>query len=50
MNNRPDLLSEASLVRAFKIYLGKAEIPRVVLTQPTTSITIDQSVCIVLVR
>ena len=44
MNNRPDLLSEASLVRAFKLYLGQSEVPEVVLTAPTTSITIDPSV------
>jgi phenylalanyl-tRNA synthetase beta chain len=44
MNNRPDLLSEASLVRAFKLYLGRADLPEVVLTAPTTSITIEPSV------
>ena len=44
MNNRPDLLSEASLVRAFKLYLGQSEVPEVVLTAPSTSITIDPSV------
>ena len=44
MNNRPDLLSEASLVRAFKIYLGLIETPQVTLSAPTTSITIDPSV------
>lgn len=44
MNNRPDLLTEATLVRAFKIYLGLSEVPYVVLTKPTTQITIDPSV------
>jgi hypothetical protein len=44
MNNRPDLLTEATLVRAFKIYLGLSEVPSVVLTKPTTQITIDPSV------
>jgi phenylalanyl-tRNA synthetase beta chain len=44
MNNRPDLLSEASLVRAFRIYLQQIDIPEVTLSQPTTSITIDPSV------
>lgn len=46
MNNRPDLLTEATLVRAFKIYLGLSEVPSVVLTKPTTQITIDPSVII----
>jgi hypothetical protein len=44
MNNRPDLLSEASLVRAFKIYLNKIKTPVVTLTKPTTTMTIDPSV------
>lgn len=46
MNNRPDLLTEATLVRAFKIYLGLSEVPSVVLTKSTTQITIDPSVII----
>ena len=44
MNNRPDLLSEASLVRAFKIYLGHIKTPSVTLSAPTTSLVIDPSV------
>jgi len=44
MNNRPDLLSEASLVRAFKIYLGHIKTPTVTLSEPTTSLVIDPSV------
>jgi len=44
MNNRPDLLSEASLVRAFKIYLEQIKTPVVTLSKPTTSLTIDPSV------
>ncbi len=44
MNNRPDLLSEASLVRAFKVYLQQQEAPVVTLSAPTTSITIEPAV------
>jgi hypothetical protein len=50
MNNRPDLLSEASLVRAFKLYLGKIKAPVVTLSAPTTSMTIDPSVTVDLIR
>ena len=44
MNNRPDLLTEATLTRAFKIYLQQMKPPQVVLTPPTTSMTVDPSV------
>ena len=44
MNNRPDLLTEATLVRTFKIYLEKIETPELKLTAPTLSLTIDPSV------
>lgn len=44
MNNRPDLLTEASLTRIFKIYLGQSETPELKLTQPTTKIVVDPSV------
>jgi hypothetical protein len=44
MNNRPDLLTEASLTRIFKIYLGMIETPEMKLSKPTTKIVIDQSV------
>lgn len=44
MNNRPDLLTEATLTRAFKIYLQQIKTPIVTLTPPTTTMTIDPSV------
>ena len=44
MNNRPDLLTEATLTRAFKIYLQQIKPPQIVLSQPTTSIVVDPSV------
>ena len=50
MNNRPDLLTEASLTRIFKIYLSQIETPELKLTAPTTKIVVDQSVNIKLFR
>ena len=44
MNNRPDLLTEASLSRIFKIYLEKIETPTLKLSKPTTKIVVDPSV------
>ena len=44
MNNRPDLLTEATLTRAFKIYLEQIKTPEVTLTEPTTSMVVDPSV------
>jgi len=44
MNNRPDLLTEATLVRTFKIYLEQIQTPELRLTQPKLSITVDPSV------
>lgn len=44
MNNRPDLLTEATLVRTFKIYLKQIETPELKLTAPKLSITVDPSV------
>lgn len=44
MNNRPDLLTEASLTRIFKIYQSNLETPELKLSKPTTSIVVDQSV------
>lgn len=44
MNNRPDLLTEASLTRIFKIYKSKIQTPELKLTKPTTSIVVDPSV------
>ena len=44
MNNRPDLLTESSLTRILKIYLGLIDTPEMKLTKPTTSITVDPSV------
>ena len=50
MNNRPDLLSEATLVRAFKIYLEQIKAPQVTLSAPTTSMVVDPSVRLDLLR
>ena len=44
MNNRPDLLTEASLTRIFKIYLGMMDTPEMKLSPPTTKIVVDPSV------
>lgn len=44
MNNRPDLLTEATLVRTFKIYLQLIETPTVKLTPSTTRIVVEDSV------
>ena len=44
MNNRPDLLTEASLTRTFKIYLGLIPTPVMQLSKPTTKIIVDPSV------
>ncbi len=44
MNNRPDLLTEASLTRIFKIYLSQINAPELKLTAPTTKIIVDPSV------
>jgi hypothetical protein len=44
MNNRPDLLTEMSLTRVFKIYLGLIDTPCMTLAQPTTRIIVDPSV------
>ena len=44
MNNRPDLLTEATLVRAFKIYLEQIKTPTVTLSPATTSMIVDPSV------
>lgn len=44
MNNRPDLLTEATLVRTFKIYLEQIETPELKLTPAKLSITVDPSV------
>lgn len=40
MNNRPDLLAETSLARAFKVYLQEEKTPRVKLLPPTISIIV----------
>ena len=50
MNNRPDLLTEATLVRAFKIYLEQIKAPQITLSQPTTSMVVDPSVRLDLFR
>lgn len=44
MNNRPDLLSEITLTRTLKIYLGQIETPKMKLSKPTTRIVVDPSV------
>lgn len=44
MNNRPDLLTEATLTRTFKVYLQKMEAPQLTLTPHTTQIIVDPSV------
>lgn len=44
MNNRPDLLTETSLTRIFKIYLSQMQTPTLKLTKPTTKIIVDPSV------
>lgn len=46
MNNRPDLLTEMSLTRILKIYLGQIETPEMTLTKPTTQIVVHPSVYI----
>ena len=46
MNNRPDLLTEASLTLIIKIYLQKIQTPELKLTKPTTKIVVDPSVII----
>lgn len=44
MNNRPDLLTEATLVRAFKIYLEEATTPLLTLSPVTTSMVVEPAV------
>lgn len=44
MNNRPDLLTEATLVRTFKIYLEYIKTPELRLSEPKYSITVEPSV------
>jgi hypothetical protein len=50
MNNRPDLLTENSLTRVFKIYMGSEQTPEITLSKPTTQMIIDPSVNIKLFR
>ena len=50
MNNRPDLLTEATLVRAFKIYLEQIKTPTITLAPHTTQMVIDHSVLLLKLR
>lgn len=50
MNNRPDLLAETSLARAFKVYLEKEVTPKVKITPPKISIIVEPSVILYLFR
>ncbi len=44
MNNRPDLLTEATLTRAFKLYLELMETPSMKLSKPLHQIVVEPSV------
>lgn len=50
MNNRPDLLTETSLTRIFKIYLSQMQTPTLKLTKPTTKIIVDPSVIFIIIQ